>query len=837
MNTSVYLSDNSSQWNNFRDSSLHDADSATSNTDQQAAQTSLQSDSDTTAQTVLAPFNMDADVLYFADDASIYQALASAPATSSSAPSTTPAIDPAKLAEAQRVERGMVDLLLADPLHQELIAQFSPTAITPNAADSAVMANLIDRYGQERVGQMLQLHQAQAQVRAEFVSAITNAENTKDYNQPFWDDNAQYSGWENYMPPSFNVQKFVDWYGKQDGLANRAFAEQYGTDVQTVQVYQGGDSGDYRSYYTLAGGAIKLTPETYSIGESSESKRAYTLETPGLYVFSDPGHPPKLFDSTAVAFDGALGFITTDANLVPEKDWLGDLLPVIFVAVFTGGLGAAGLLPTAATFGGGVTGAVIAGAVQGSVAGLISGGVNGNLSLRGVFQSALSGGLLAGVGELGAIKDLNNLGLDASGNVTSYALRAVSITGNASIRGAIAELTGGKFKDSFTQAMAAGLSGEVTRAMEGNIRDRLGRGEIDADAARGMMQLTRITGSAIRAAANPNDPLHAFASDFLQQLASDISQEIINRPKPEDLPALDMPDADLELMDSEYELPDDFDFGDDIDIDDGGDNVDNIPDGGTATRPQRQARVDTFTEQYLLESAAVQVAGAGDSRLASAMTALQGSYDSQGRWSITVSPEQIEQSLRTIAEVRNVPIDNIRQDFATFNALASERNNMSQIKPITDGQRYNETSDNEYRVPMLSLSEGNGVPNNSAHMGSLAQLRFGRFIGDTFGIDPVFGALLSPTGGIAGAGNREVSNTAYAMGGGREVVTLHGIAHDAGGYLRNYHGMGPGYQYVPSSFRLLDRTNPIAGQVQGLYFFRNVTIYGTPNPPPREPGG
>ena len=88
--------------------------------------------------------------------------------------------------------------------------------------------------------------------------------------------------------------------------------------------------------------------------------------------------------------------------------------------------------------------------------------------------------------------------------------------------------------------------------------------------------------------------------------------------------------------------------------------------------------------------------------------------------------------------------------------------------------------------------------------------------------------LTPSSGGIAGAGNKEVSTFAYAAGGGREVVIPHGIAHDAGGYLLNYHGIGPGYHYVPGvSFHVLDRTNPLAGQADGLNLFNNVRLYGT----------
>ena len=42
-------------------------------------------------------------------------------------------------------------------------------------------------------------------------------------------------------------------------------------------------------------------------------------------------------------------------------------------------------------------------------------------------------------------------------------------------------------------------------------------------------------------------------------------------------------------------------------------------------------------------------------------------------------------------------------------------------------------------------------------MGTTAQLRYGQVVGDAFGIDPVFGAMLNPTGGMVGPGNWAVN--------------------------------------------------------------------------------
>jgi hypothetical protein len=66
--------------------------------------------------------------------------------------------------------------------------------------------------------------------------------------------------------------------------------------------------------------------------------------------------------------------------------------------------------------------------------------------------------------------------------------------------------------------MVQGLAGELTRFIDGDIAGRLARDEITPTQARALNELSRFTGSALRAAANPNDPMYAFAQDYLAQL-------------------------------------------------------------------------------------------------------------------------------------------------------------------------------------------------------------------------------------------------------------------------------------------------------------------------------
>lgn len=98
------------------------------------------------------------------------------------------------------------------------------------------------------------------------------------------------------------------------------------------------------------------------------------------------------------------------------------------------------------------------------------------------------------------------------------------------------------------------------------------------------------------------------------------------------------------------------------------------------------------------------------------------------------------------------------------------------------GKKYDPIKDNP--SPPLDLSK------HKEFTGTSAQLRFGKIVGDVFGIDAVFGSLMSPTGGMAGGGNKRIK---FVEDG--SAVATHGAIHDAAGYLYNCHGIGPGYDY------------------------------------------
>lgn len=102
----------------------------------------------------------------------------------------------------------------------------------------------------------------------------------------------------------------------------------------------------------------------------------------------------------------------------------------------------------------------------------------------------------------------------------------------------------------------------------------------------------------------------------------------------------------------------------------------------------------------------------------------------------------------------------------------------------------------------------------SSFRGSLDHLLFGKIVGDALGLHPVFGAMLNPTGGICGPDN---SNIFLRSLGKIPMFRRHSIVHDAAGYLRLYHGLGPGYLYLKKG-EIRGRGVPTNGHVHCLEY-------------------
>ncbi len=145
-------------------------------------------------------------------------------------------------------------------------------------------------------------------------------------------------------------------------------------------------------------------------------------------------------------------------------------------------------------------------------------------------------------------------------------------------------------------------------------------------------------------------------------------------------------------------------------------------------------------------------------------------------------PARLQANLDRIADIRGVDRGEFRAQYATYQQLLAD--------------------DRGVDAPSIDLDR------HGDFLGSTASLRYGSVVGDLYGIDPVFGALLNPTGGLVGG-----ADDSYQPG-DNDAVGYHGIFHDAAGYLYNHQGIGPGYNYLGREFT--STGSPTTGQYAGI---------------------
>jgi WXG100 family type VII secretion target len=209
--------------------------------------------------------------------------------------------------------------------------------------------------------------------------------------------------------------------------------------------------------------------------------------------------------------------------------------------------------------------------------------------------------------------------------------------------------------------------------------------------------------------------------------------------------------------------------------------------GPTAAGPgagSTSPAIDTsqiFTPAYMDGLVGLQVQGAGSAQLNSAMETLAGNP----------TPQQVQQALGQIAEARGLPREVVQAHYERYLELRSEAERIGAAKGHEAISAVNQTLHDSF-------------------MGSATQLRYGKVVGDALGVDPVFGALLNPSGGLVGPGN-------VAMDLGESALGYHGVVHDAAGYLFNYHNQGPGYDYLSREGR--DTSSPLTGQQAGIQYW------------------
>lgn len=153
-------------------------------------------------------------------------------------------------------------------------------------------------------------------------------------------------------------------------------------------------------------------------------------------------------------------------------------------------------------------------------------------------------------------------------------------------------------------------------------------------------------------------------------------------------------------------------------------------------------------------------------------------------------------ALKELAALRGRPLDKLKAEYARF----------QELKQAAAARGY-------VAEPLNEATNGDPTA-HPTYMGSTNQLRYGAMVGNVVGVDPVFGAMLNPTGGLIGPGNVSVE-------GGDSAMAYHAITHDAGGYLFNAQGTGPGYDYLRAEKR--DTTSPLSGLRSGIKYWCKET--------------
>ncbi|XP_065670455.1 uncharacterized protein LOC101239809 isoform X5 [Hydra vulgaris] len=116
------------------------------------------------------------------------------------------------------------------------------------------------------------------------------------------------------------------------------------------------------------------------------------------------------------------------------------------------------------------------------------------------------------------------------------------------------------------------------------------------------------------------------------------------------------------------------------------------------------------------------------------------------------------------------------------------------------------------------------VLSHSDYWGSTQQLLSGKVIADfvagEYGtLNPVFGVLLNPTTGRVGPGDTGLMHDILFDDDG--PWANHAAVHDAFGYLKTFHNIGPGYNYL-GGISAVETGRCMAGQTSGLLFWNHI---------------
>ncbi len=449
---------------------------------------------------------------------------------------------------ASPTEIAALELLLAEPANQEMVAQFGPP-LRPLNTDTDVGQGILARFGPDLGARLTQLQEAHNAVRGQFLQALDHAQQNPGPEVAGSELIARHSsgGDAEHIteqtlhsvthPPSANQAsdlqaieaqalaaggqhqnlwrlsdpaEFAKAYASGDSPAQKAFAQLHGK--EPLQFHD-----EVRTGETDAG--PQITPAYYGLGESQLVLGGPTVTengNPGPWAASTwqatqltPEQNRDLINNEYLWFDPVNGWSTDLANNIKQStSFLDKALPMVFAGVMTfATAGAFGI--TAASASTSLGQSMALGAISSATMQLTTGG---KIDLGDLLRSALTAGVSFGM--------MNATGMNELLQGGDLATRSLGHLGKAGLQGVLQEATGGKFKDGLTNSLLASMAGEVGKSLEVQIAELSKNEGLSVQEASMLRLIGRAASSAVKVAGS-NDPAAGFASDFLGEVLGD----------------------------------------------------------------------------------------------------------------------------------------------------------------------------------------------------------------------------------------------------------------------------------------------------------------------------
>lgn len=416
-------------------------------------------------------------------------------------PATGTAGAQAAAPNASPTEIAALELLLAEPANQEMVAQFGPP-LRPLNTDTNVGQGILARFGPDLGARLTQLQEAQDGVRNQYLHALDQATQNPGPDTPGsqWvpgtgqGETAEPGHW------TLDPTAFSRHYAQGDSLAQRVFADLHGQDPLVFHEGREGDAHSEPSYHTL--GPFRLA-QGQPYGSDPSLPDACLLRD---YTQLSPEHSADLINKEYLWFDPVNGWSTSADNIQAPTGFLDKVLPVAFSALMC----MVALPPVGTLLSQAGAGTFVQGAAMGAMGSAISQTVmTGGIDFGNLLRSALTGGIAGSVMQYTGLKDM--LGS------ADLAKSSLAHLGKAGLTGLLQEATGGKFKDGFMNSALASIAqgvGDHLNQQIGELKD------ISPEQASVLKLLSKAASSALKIAGT-NDPAAGFASEFLSGVLGD----------------------------------------------------------------------------------------------------------------------------------------------------------------------------------------------------------------------------------------------------------------------------------------------------------------------------